>query len=285
MTAGRGFLSTHKNLLVGLLFAIGLTSTAGAADFGRVAGSFAVAPSGAATYSIPIWTPPGPNGLAPNISLDYGSQSGNGVMGVGWNLSAVSSIERCGRTIHQDGASAEVNYSPTSDKFCMGGNRLRLVTPGGIYGAADTVYQTEVADYSRITARGQVGAGGSGPQFFIVEGKNGLVYQYGFTGLSTVTAGVAPTILRWMLNKVSDRSGNNYIVQYNNTLGEGFAVPDTISWTPATSGSASYKYQAKFNYINNRSDKDSYLGRVTGIAIVNRYLQNFPRLCPPDFLR
>ena len=257
--------------LLTVIFAFTICISARAADFGRTVGAFSIGPSGAATYSIPLWTPPGPNGLTPAISLDYNSQGGNGIAGVGWNLSAVTSIERCGRTIHQDGTSSEVNYSPTSDKFCIGGNRLRLVTPGGIYGAADTVYQTELADYSRITARGQVGVGGSGPEFFIVQGKNGLVYQYGFTGLSIVRAGAAPTILRWMLNKVSDRSGNNYIIKYNNVLGQGFAVPDTISWTPVTSGSTSYKYEAKFNYINNRADKDSYLGRVTGIPISNRY--------------
>ena len=72
-----------------------VSGAAVAVDFGRTAGSFAVSPSGAAVYSIPIWTPPGPNGLTPTISVNYNSQGGNGLAGVGWNLSAVTSIERC----------------------------------------------------------------------------------------------------------------------------------------------------------------------------------------------
>jgi hypothetical protein len=76
-----------------------LTETALAMDFGRTPGGFAVS-GGSASYSIPIWTPPGPNGLTPSISMNYNSQAENGLGGVGWALGAVSSIERCTRTKH-----------------------------------------------------------------------------------------------------------------------------------------------------------------------------------------
>lgn len=256
-----------------LVAAVIASSQARAADFGRTLGSLTVAPTGAAIYSVPIWTPPGPNGLTPTISLDYSSHAGNGVAGVGWTLSAGGAIERCRRTKHQDGDNIEVNFTGgnAGDRFCIGGNKLRLTTAGGSYGAANTTYQTEFADFARITAFGQVAAGGTGPQWFKVETKSGLIYEYGNDLGSKVTAGAGSTILRWMLNKVSDRSGNTYVVSYNGTAGQGFAVPNTISWTPVSSGATTYKYEAKFNYINNRNDKDSYLGRVTGIPITNRY--------------
>ena len=73
-----------------------------AVDYGRTTGSFDVSPAGAATYTIPIWTPPGPNGVTPSLSLSYSSQGGNGLAGVGWSLAAVSSIERCNRTATGD---------------------------------------------------------------------------------------------------------------------------------------------------------------------------------------
>ena len=42
--------------------------------------------SGAATTSIPIEVPPGRKGMAPNLSLNYNSNSSNGWIGVGWGL-------------------------------------------------------------------------------------------------------------------------------------------------------------------------------------------------------
>lgn len=237
------------------------------AEYGRTAGSFDVS-GGAAVYTIPIWTPPGPNGVQPTISINYSSQRGNGVAGAGWNLSAVSSIERCTRSIAQDGFYGLIEMS-LDDRYCIDGKRMRLSS--GPYGTDGSIYFTELADYSRITAHGTVGAG---PEYFIVEGKNGLKYEYGATTDSRVFAGVPPgwvstTPARWMLNKVSDRNGNNYVISYNNS--NGFAVPDVISWTPISWGSTTYRYEAKFNYVNNRTDADSYLGKVYGYDVANRY--------------
>jgi hypothetical protein len=251
-----------RRRLFGAAGLLWLTSVALAVDHGRTVGSFSVSPSGAATYSIPIWTPPGPNGVTPSLSLSYSSQGGNGLAGVGWSLAAVSSIERCNRTKHQDGSGGPVELS-TNDRYCMGGNRLRVGS--GAYGAASSVYYTEIADYSRITASSLTV--GNGPQSFTVEAKSGLKFEYGTTADSRVVLG--GTVLRWMLNKVSDRNGNNYIVSYDN--GNGFAVPDVISWTPTYSGSPNYRYEAKFNYSTARADEDSYIGMIAGFEVTNRH--------------
>jgi hypothetical protein len=71
-----------------------------------------------------------------------------------------------------------------------------------------------------------------------------------------------------MLNKVYDRNGNNYVVSYNTA--NGFAVPDTISWTPTYLYSSSYRYEAKFNYSTSRTDEDSFIGKIAGFDVSNR---------------
>lgn len=130
-----------------------------AVDHGRTAGSFDVS-GGKARYTIPIWTPPGPNGMEPKIALTYDSNSGNGIAGVGWDLVSAPSIERCPRTKGQDGEAGPVELT-MNDRFCIGHDRLRLVS--GTYGVPGSVYFTEIADYSRITA---YGTPGNGPAVF-----------------------------------------------------------------------------------------------------------------------
>src|SRR5262249_45368413 len=88
------------------------------AAVGRTPGTFAVSPTGAATYAIPIWAPPGPRGVQPQISLAYRSQGGNGPEGLGWSIAGLSSIYRCNSTVAQDGAAASTTLT-YADRFCM----------------------------------------------------------------------------------------------------------------------------------------------------------------------
>ena len=92
-------------MLVLLHAALGTTAHAAV---GRTAGDFGVSQGGAASYTIPLWTPPGVNGLAPSLALVYSSNGGNGFYGVGWNLSGLSTITRCSQTWAQDGTPRQV---------------------------------------------------------------------------------------------------------------------------------------------------------------------------------
>ncbi len=74
--------------------ALGLASGA-AAQMMMLPGQFDVSPTGAALYSVPIEVPPGTGGMSPALTLDYDSDGGNGLLGVGWNLGGLPSIGRC----------------------------------------------------------------------------------------------------------------------------------------------------------------------------------------------
>jgi len=76
--------------------------------YGALSGNLSVSPSGAATYTVPIAIPPGIAGMAPNLSLVYSSQAGDGIAGQGWELAGLSMIHRCPLTSVQDGVARPV---------------------------------------------------------------------------------------------------------------------------------------------------------------------------------
>jgi RHS repeat-associated protein len=229
---------------------------------GHTQGTFAVSPSGAATYSIPIWAPPGPRGIQPHIALVYNSQVGNGPFGVGWSLAGLSSIYRCNHTYAQDGTPAPVALV-TSDGYCMDGQRLRLT--GGTYGTAGSTYQTEIANFINVTA---YGAAGNGPSYFVAQDRNGVKYTYGDGGSSQVLATGSSTALSWQMNEVSDPAGNTMTITY--TTAYGSSVPNTISWTPSTYGSTtSYNYTMTFSYGLNVRPRMKF---VAGTQVTNSNL-------------
>jgi hypothetical protein len=236
-----------------ITFLVLLTSAAGTnafASFGRTAGTSSVSSTGGAQYTIPIWTPPGIRGIQPRLAFAYDSQFAYGIMGRGWTLTGLSSISRCNRTYAQDGAPSPIALT-YADAFCLDGNRLRLTSSETLstYGAANTTYQTEIANFSQVTASSTLA--GSGPSYFTVQGKDGLTYEYGNTTDSKIIPTGATTPYVWALDKVTDRAGNQMTYTYLQA-GGGY-VPHSIQYT-AASGSTDFPYQVQFVYTEKASN-------------------------------
>ncbi|HEX5055880.1 MAG TPA: SpvB/TcaC N-terminal domain-containing protein, partial [Gammaproteobacteria bacterium] len=90
---------------------------------GATPGSFAVSPSGAATYTIPIQVPPGIAGMQPQLAFVYSSNSPNGLLGLGWNIAGLTAVGRCPATRAQDSLIDGIDFD-SNDKFCLDGQRL-----------------------------------------------------------------------------------------------------------------------------------------------------------------
>ncbi|MEM6815598.1 MAG: SpvB/TcaC N-terminal domain-containing protein [Bacteroidota bacterium] len=169
---------------------------------GASAGSFSVNESGAATYSIPITVSPGTGGMEPQLALAYSSMGQNGLLGMGWTLSGLSSISRGRATLAQDGFIDGVDFD-TQDRFILDGERLMVVN--GNYGANGSEYRTEQNTFRKVVAYGQQG---SGPEKFKVWTKDGLIYEYGYTEDSGLEPKGQSSALIWSVNKISDTKGN-----------------------------------------------------------------------------
>ena len=231
---------------------------------GRLAGSAGTA-GGEATYSIPIALPPG-RGVQPSISLEYNSRAGNGIAGMGWSLSGLSSLQRCPATIEQDGMVAPVSLTD-SDKLCLDGQRL--VATAGTYGLSGTTYDTEVESFVRVTQLG--GDLQSANTYFKVETKSGDILWYGNNSVAAnaarVVQGGVTVPLTWMLARKEDRVGNFMRYSYTNyTNGEVLLTDIFYTGFGTTDGdrSAHFVYQARPTGATDSDVTYSYLaGGVT----------------------
>ena len=111
-----------------------------------------VGPTGAATYSIPLEMPPGTNGFQPSLLINYNSQSGYGMLGIGWNVSGLSKIERGSKNFYHDETVKRNGITFTDeDQLYLDGQRLILLS--GQHFREGAVYGFEVENYARVTIK------------------------------------------------------------------------------------------------------------------------------------
>ncbi len=144
---------------------------------GETMGTLSVSLTGSAQYDIPIAVPTGINGVAPEVSLRYNSQSGNGLAGYGWNVSGISTISRIASTKFHDNQIDGVDFDAL-DRFALDGERL--VLKSGTYGTNGAQYETETYSNLKIVSHGTSPYGAAyGPSYFIVHYPDGSLAHYG----------------------------------------------------------------------------------------------------------
>lgn len=261
--------------LIGGVCAAGLALGSGApalASGMSLATEFDISQTGAIQYGLPIVLPPGTGGMKPELKLEYSSQNAsNGLLGVGWALSGLSVVERCPRTMAQDGVDGGVSYD-ANDRFCIDGQRLIAIS--GAYGANGTEYRTEREGFSRIVSNGTAGAG---PAWFKVWTKAGQIIEFGNTADSRIEAQGKSSARLWAVNKVQDTVGNFYTVTYTEDSANGDWRPSRMDYT-GNAGAAMAPYASvRFTYQNRTDVTPGYLAgsvmktqqRLTNIKTYN----------------
>ncbi len=193
---------------------------------GKIPGELNVSPSGAATYTVPISCPPGINGMQPNLSLVYNSQSGNGIAGWGWNLGGLSMISRVPKNYYYDNEKSGIIWSKDSPLALDG---QRLVVNGPSVSSSDTIeYRTENDESNKIVGYGITSWG---PKYFKIYQKDGNVLEYGNpSSLASYFPIKSPSLtlpnsdfynLGWAIHKITDLNHNfvEYIYDTNHFSG------------------------------------------------------------------
>ena len=178
--------------------------------------------------------------MTPSLALVYGHRSGSTLVGAGWSIAGLSAISRCPKIWAADGEQRDVR-NDLLDRFCLNGNKLRLTS--GTYGNAGATYQTEIETFARVTS---LGAAGNGPANFLVEGKDGLIYEYGNTADSRIESVGQTTARSWALNQIRDRSGNAINFVYTEDTTNGAYRIDSVTYTSNPGQGLSSAYEVDF---------------------------------------
>jgi RHS repeat-associated protein len=157
---------------------------------------------------------PGRGGLQPELAIAYGSERGNGLLGIGWSLEGLSSITRCAKTVAVDGVASAPRFD-ASDALCLDGQRLIPALDRSGETPPVIEYKTEIESFSRIRAfYHREGGTLAGPDQFEVVQKGGRTLLYGTTSDSRID-GLIPSVPQtWAVSTVEDRAGNTIRVSY-----------------------------------------------------------------------
>ncbi len=178
--------------------------------------------TGTSTYSIPIVTPPGTNGMGPSLSLNYNSDAGNNWLGEGWGITGLGSIERHGP--NHSGAPAYTS----GDTFVLqlGSSQKLVYTGQDLAGNPGNYYHSQIENYMRIEFV-------STSNSWMVTDKGGTKYFFGQSIASQHSnPGNAAQVFSWKLDKVLDTHGMFWTVSYSK-FAEGDMYPQQIIYSQA----------------------------------------------------
>lgn len=201
--------------------------------------------SGASTYTVPIYTPPGTAGFVPNLSLEYSSRGSHGPLGPGWAIGGLSSISRCRKgTEYGDGTGpfpgTQFSTDESGNAYCLDGARLLDrgaigLCPAAPSGKSGREYGVELDPALRVC--GYRVNGEPTYSYWLVYPKDGSLQRFGFAGNSRLRpndgAGVLLTnqVLSWGIDRIADATGNSIDFTYNTDQTSGELLITDVGYT------------------------------------------------------
>ena len=165
---------------------------------------------GMATDSVPIVVPPGRHAVEPHLQLAYSSGKGNGLLGIGWDLT-IGYVENDSRYgLPSPSTTDTYNFSIAGD-----GGEMANDGTGNYHSTTELVYRT--------FQKGPANASGVNTTWTMHDGQGNL-YTFGLVSPANLNPGTL-----WLLDSVQDPMGNT--ITYTYLADEGAFYPQTITYT------------------------------------------------------
>jgi hypothetical protein len=216
--------------------------------------------NGSAGFRIPIETPPGRAGMAPQVAVIYSSDAGNGIMGRGFDLQAGGRIMTDTRwgVPRFNGRNADTG-GLDRDEYLLDGVRLRETGRTNEAVSYRPLRETKYEKIERVIWENNARA-----DYWTVTDKGGTRRTYGMTA-GCWSGRNADRKYIWELEEERDVFGNT--VQYKYTGGSGQLFLDEIVYTGSARQANLAVYSVKFEYETGRQDvrvdgRGGYDGRI-----------------------
>jgi RHS repeat-associated protein len=191
------------------------------------------------THQIPIKLPKGANGVQPDLALVFSPNTTNGLLGVGWDLTGLSSVARVN---YGNG----INYA--------GADTYGHSQIGVLVSQTDGSYRSKRESFTRLVPSGTCG---DGPCSWIAYDRSGTKFHYGSTTDSRLLKQGSASVRVWGVSKVEDVFGNWYEVAYYNDWANGQLFPALITYTKGP-GLTTYR-TVEFAYSDRTDIVPSYV--------------------------
>lgn len=167
--------------------------------------------NGAGTYTLPIWTPPGPAGLQPSLALTYNSQvidestayAQASWVGMGWSLDTGSIV----LNMH------ETNSNTADDTYVITMNGISgQLLPVSVNGTV-TTYKTANESFNKIEQN-------TSTKTWKVWDHSGTIYSFDTAIKTNATSGCVTSASSltlpwaWQISKITDLNGNEINYTY-----------------------------------------------------------------------
>jgi RHS repeat-associated protein len=209
--------------------------------------------TGTGSMSVPIATSPGRSGFNPQLSLSYDSGAGNGIFGLGWNLSLPSITRKTDKGLPCYWDSEE------SDIFILSGaeDLVPLLNPDGkrfedkdiVPGFTIHRYRPRIEGlFARIERWTKVD---SGETHWRSISKDNITTIYGKTTESRIADPDHPThVFSWLICESYDDKGNGIWYKYKAENSDGVITAQAHERNRTTKSRSSNRYLKRIKYGN-----------------------------------